>query len=161
MFLIAIIASAIILSGPICDYMGSGYVEEVEDMTIPFVRSIKAQDGTEYIISDEEYDLLCQVVNAEARGEDPYTQEAVAAVVLNRWMKSPDKSLKDIINAPHQFAKLKGYDIEIEVNVVDAIRYYNKGGQATLPTDVIYFRSGHFHSWATDYKQIGNLYFSR
>lgn len=157
-----IICGMILINNPgIFDFAGSEYIEEAEDMTIPFVRSIKAQDGTEYIISDEEYDLLCQVVNAEARGEDPYTQEAVAAVVLNRWMKNPDKSLKDIINTPHQFAKLKGYDIEIEVNVVDAIRYYNRGGQATLPTDVIYFRSGHFHTWATDYKQIGNLYFSK
>ena len=155
-----ILAGLLLINNPgIYDFMGSEYMEE--DMTIPFVRSITAPDGTEYIISDEEYDLLCQVVNAEARGEDPYTQESVAAVPLNRWMMHPEKSLKDIINEPNQFAKLKGYDIEIETNVTDAIRYWNKGAEATLPVDVIYFRSGHFHTWAEDYKQIGNLYFSR
>lgn len=154
-----ILAGLLLINNPgIYDFMGSGYVED--DMVIPVTRTITNKDMT-YIISDEEYDLLCQVVNAEARGEDPYTQEAVAAVVLNRWMKDPEKDLKDIINAPHQFAKLKNYDIEIEVNVNDAIRYWNKGAEATLPVDVIYFRSGHFHTWAKDYKQMGNLYFSR
>ena len=158
--MLALIMAAMLITNNhgIFDFAGSGYMED--EMVIPVTRTITNKDIT-YIISDEEYDLLCQVVNAEARGEDPYTQEAVAAVVLNRWMKNPDKDLKEIINAPHQFAKLKGYDIEIEVNVNDAIRYWNKGAEATLPIDVIYFRSGHFHTWAKDYKQIGNLYFSR
>ena len=155
MFGIIMTAMLIINNPGIFDFAGSDYVED--DMVMPVVRSL----DDDHIVSDEEFDLLCQVVNAEARGEDPYTQEAVATVVLNRWMKNPDKSLKEIIYAPNQFAKLAGYDIEIEISVTDAIRYYNKGPQCMIPHDVYYFRSGHFHTWAKDYKQIGNLYFSR
>ena len=65
-------------------------------------------DGTVYEVTAKEKELLARLVYAEARGEPPEGQIAVAAVVLNRVRSRtfPD-TVWDVIHEPGQFTPME------------------------------------------------------
>lgn len=65
-------------------------------------------DGSVYIISDKEKDLMIRLVYAEARGEGIVGQTAVAAVIINRVQsdKFPN-TVWDVIHQSGQFTPIQ------------------------------------------------------
>lgn len=132
----------------------------VDEMDHP--NSILCADGTRAFVSDKDIELMERVVAAEARGESCETQEAVATVILNRWQEgSFGDSLQAVMTAQGQFAKPYEGEISISVHlaVKNALIYYNTYCQ-DLPSQILFFRSDHYHSFGTPYIAMGNLYFS-
>lgn len=109
-------------------------------------------------ISECEREMLARLLYTEARGESIECQKAVVSVVLNRAKTS---TIEKVIKAPGQFDLGNKLDnikpLQTQYDVVDYV--LNNG--ITIPEDVIYFRSGYYHSWAEDYIQINHTYFSR
>jgi hypothetical protein len=107
-----------------------------------------------------EREMLARLLYTEARGESIECQRAVVSVVLNR-VNTSGNTISEVIKAPGQFDLGNKLDnikpLQTQYEVVD----YVLTNGITIPEDVTYFRSGHFHSFAEDYKQIGNMYFSR
>jgi len=157
MFIYALIASLAIGSNPgNLDYMGSEYIEYQED------QMLTVGNKNFKILSNEDVDLIARCVYAEAGGQPSETREAVTCVILNRLMredKYPD-NIHDILYAKNQFVIADKYNEAVMLDVKTAIRYYGTC-YSILPEDVYYFRSGHYHNFAKDYKKIGDLYFSR
>ena len=116
-----------------------------------------------YEITEEERALLERVVMSEAGNQDYEAQEAVATVVLNRVF-CPDKfgdNIKDVINAEGQFSTHdNGFPtVSCRLAVHNALQFY--GGPCQLiPSQIYYFRSGHYHDFGLDYCRFDDLYFS-
>jgi spore germination cell wall hydrolase CwlJ-like protein len=88
----------------------------------------------------EEEDLLAKVVWAEARGESPEGQQAVAEVVLNRMVSENfANSLEAVIYGDGQFRSvpvLKDAEPwQAQYDAIEAALY----GPNILPLDVVYF----------------------
>jgi hypothetical protein len=136
------------------------YDMPVDEMDHP--NSILTSEGDRVFISDEEISLIERIVMSEARGESCEAQEAVATVILNRWQEgSFGETISDVCYASGQFAAPWDGEISMSVNlaVKNAIVYYNTYCQ-DLPTQILYFRSDHYHTFGTPYISMGNLYFS-
>lgn len=115
-------------------------------------------------ITESEFALICKCVATEGRGESNECQEAIATVILNRWMnpeKYPD-TIAGVIYEKDQFAideSIK-YDVGIAVAVKNAITFYNTDLMC-LPYQTYYFRAGHYHrDLGMPYMSIDNTYFS-
>ena len=116
-----------------------------------------------YDITDEERALLERCVMSEAGGESYDVQEAVATVILNRVF-APDKfnaTITGVITAEGQFSTHDNGEPtkSVKLAVHNALQYYG-GAYQCIPSQIYYFRQGHYHEWALDYAHIGNLYFS-
>lgn len=136
------------------------YDMPVDEMDHP--NSILTAEGDRVFISDAEIELIERIVMSEARGESCECQEAVATVILNRWQDgSFGETISDVCYASGQFAAPWDDEISMSVNlaVKNAIVYYNTYCQ-DLPTQILYFRSDHYHTFGTPYISMGNLYFS-
>lgn len=110
----------------------------------------------------DDRELLARLLYTEARGESIECQRAVVSVVVNRLNSGYwGSTYKSVIEAQGQFdlgRKLENVTPnQTQYEVVDYV--LNNG--ITIPSDVIYFRAGYYHSWATDYCQIDNTYFSK
>ena len=124
--------------------------------------SFLTPDGDRQFISDEEICLIERIVMSEARGESCEAQEAVATVILNRLMDgSFGDSIEEVCYAKGQFAAPYEGEISMSVNLAvrNAIVYYSTYCQ-DLPSQILYFRSHHYHDFGTPYISMGNLYFS-
>lgn len=115
-------------------------------------------------ITESEFELICKCVATEGRGESNECQEAIATVILNRWM-NPEKfpnTIAGVIYEDGQFAINESieYDVGIAVAVKNAITFYNTDLMC-LPYQTYYFRAGHYHrDLGMPYMSIDNTYFS-
>lgn len=132
--------------------------EELKKEPIKKVEPIKKIEVKTIDNKIDDRELLARLLYTEARGESIECQRAVVSVVLNRAKTS---TIEKVIKAPGQFDLGNKLDnikpLQTQYDVVD----YVLANGVTIPEDVIYFRSGHFHSFAEDYKQIDHMYFSR
>lgn len=113
-------------------------------------------------ITPEEYNLLARCVMAESGGEPSSVQEKVCEVILNRVDSNRfPNTIQDVIYEKNQFSVVNNGSIDI-VNpterVYDSISVVLK--QRTLPSDVVFFNSIGYFSFANPYCQDGNMWFS-
>ena len=161
-------------------------LDTAEILKVTEIKPIKVIDmqmtKASYAQLDEtEMLIFATLVAYECGGSSYETKLAVASVIINR-MKIWNLSLRDVVYAKNQFSPAS------LINKRTGANYYwhngkrctknmSRGGpyeqcwQAveevcangpTIPTYVIYFRSGHYHNWSTvvNYAKIGPMYFS-
>lgn len=112
-------------------------------------------------INNEQLDLLERCVMAEGGGESYDCQVAIACVIINRVLsdKYPD-NVEGVIKQKGQFSTWPGMiqnanpTNEVKQAVREALT------SEVIPEDVLYFRAGRYHKWASRYCRIDNTYFS-
>ena len=112
--------------------------------------------------SREEYELLCRTTYCEAGGESLKTQVMVCLAILNRYDSDMfADTIHGVVYAKNAFSVTKWKDFEkrgwnekTEEAVQMALAENNH------PRDMFYFRTGHYHKWAKNYKKVGKVYFS-
>lgn len=109
-------------------------------------------------VTPEEYNLLLRVCMSECGGKygEPLEGKiAVVETILNRC-DIYGKTIEDIIYEPNQYSTANNGepDETVEQAVDIALR------ENIYPDDMIYFRTGNYHSFGTPYQKIGNHYFS-
>ena len=114
-------------------------------------------------IDTEDIKLMERCVMSEAGNQSVKAQEAVATVILNRYMnpeKYPD-TIEGVITDPGQFSTADNGEptVSVRLAVYNAIVYYNTCYQ-DLPKSAYYFRSDHYHNFGIPYCNYGDLYFS-
>lgn len=111
-------------------------------------------------LSQEDIDLMARCVMSEAGGQSDECKEAVATTILNRWM-SPNYSdfIPVIIEDAYSTADNGPVTDSCYLAVYSAIAWWGSD-YAVVPKCIYYFRAGHYHTWALDYRKIGDLYFS-
>lgn len=104
------------------------------------------------ILSDEELEAM--VVHAEAGAEEMIGKVAVVAVILNRcdaWGMTPES----VIYQKDQFAIADSYTEE-DMRAVEIAQKVRD----LFPSNMLYFRNQHYHTFGTPYMTIGGHFFS-
>jgi len=114
-------------------------------------------ETTIYDPTEEEIELMARVVMSEASLLPIEGKQAVAQTIINRMLSSKfPNSIEEVVNQPYQYSTADNGTPNSECyEAVEAACKYEG-----FPTDMYYFRTGHYHSFAEDYCQIGNTYFS-
>ena len=117
-------------------------------------------DGQYRALDQEDIELMARCVMSEAGGQSDECKEAVATTILNRWM-SPNysNSIPVIIADAYSTADNGPVTDSCYLAVYSAIAWWGSD-YAVVPKCIYYFRAGHYHTWALDYRQIDDLYFS-
>ena len=117
----------------------------------------------EYDISQEEIELIAQLVMAEAGGESEYGQRLVIDVILNR-VDHPAKYIPDtiteVIYQPNQFSPMWNGRFErcyVKPEIVELVK---EELVSRTNYDVIFFRTSHYSEYGTPMFQEGAHYFS-
>ena len=105
-----------------------------------------------------EYELLCRVCMSECGGYDGEPLEGKIAVVETILNRSDifGMSIEDVVYEQNQYST--AYNGEPDESVMQAVDIALSCN--TYPDDMIYFRTGRYHSFGIPYQQIGNHYFS-
>lgn len=111
-------------------------------------------------LTQDDIDIMARCVMSEAGGQSDECKEAVATTILNRWM-SPNysDSIRIIIEDAYSTADNGPVTDACYLAVYSAIAWWGSD-YAVVPKCIYYFRAGHYHTWALDYRKIGDLYFS-
>ena len=124
--------------------------------------TILGNDMHRIVIYADEYELMCNVVMAEAEGEPYEAQEAVAQTILNRWLcedKFPD-TIIGVVQDPGQFTTTtKEPSVSCCLAVRNAVEFYNTFAM-NYPKTMYYFRESEYHRFGIPHTKIGHLYFS-
>lgn len=114
-------------------------------------------------ITFEEFDMISQIIMAEAEGEDWEAQWYIACVILNRVESDlfPD-SIEEVIFQEKQFSCVWNgrYDRVIpNDSCMEALQYALDTER--IPEDVYYFTSNGYLTDTEPYMQVDDMYFSR
>ncbi|MCM1223750.1 MAG: cell wall hydrolase [Lachnospiraceae bacterium] len=114
-------------------------------------------------ITFEEFDMVSQVITAEAEGEDWEAQWYIACVILNRVESDlfPD-SIEEVIFQEKQFSCIWNgrYDrSRPNDSCMEALQYALDAER--IPEDIYYFTSNGYLPGTKPYIQVGDMYFSR
>lgn len=116
------------------------------------------QETPRYVATEEERELLAEIIMYEAEGEPDDGKQAVGSVVINRVLSPlfPD-TIEEVIYQKNQFATITGTKTPTPecYTAADAALMYEG-----FPPDMFYFRANHYHGFGKPYCQIGNHYFS-
>ena len=128
-------------------------------------------EGLAFPLTQLERELMSSVVALEHGGGPVEAKRAIAKVIFNR-RRHGYGTIQGLIFSKNAFttAKLidpktgktpyRNTDVPPYKSCKEAVDYVSLYGLEGFPTSVVYFRSGHFFSWAVNYKKIGSLYFS-
>lgn len=118
-----------------------------------------AYDGARLSATDEEIDLMANVVMAEAGIESYECKVAVAETIVNRVLTEdplfPD-TITEIIYQENAYET--EFDEEASQECFEAV--YEALDNQTYGENIMYFRLGHYHSFAQACFQIDHTYFS-
>ena len=125
---------------------------------------VEKEPTYKYNISSVEREMLARLVYLEANTENLECQQAVASVVINRWLsKQWGNTIASVIYSRYQFspAGMIYKTTPTETNYV-AVDHVLKNG-SILPKYCLFFRSGHCFSdiWEgyAGYAKIDDIYF--
>jgi len=116
-------------------------------------------------IQEGEYELLTQLVHAEAGNQDLIGKQYVADVVLNRVASSDwPNTIHEVIFQKGQFSVAHNGALDKAAwNLTDedfeAVRLETDGSQ--LDTEIIYFQTRRYNTWGEPAFQYGDHYFSK
>lgn len=114
-------------------------------------------------ITLEEFDMISQVIMAEAEGEEWEVQWYIACVIINRVESDlfPD-SVEEVIFEEKQFSCIWDgrYDrVAPNDSCMEALQYALDTER--IPADIYYFTSNGYLPNTEPYMQVGDMYFSR
>lgn len=113
------------------------------------------------LATQEEIELIALCVMAEAEGECEYGQRLVIDVILNRVDDPhfPD-TIYDVIYQENQFSGMYGDRITRCYVKDELVQLVREELENRTDYDVVFFRTGHYHSYGVPMFQVGAHYFS-
>lgn len=110
-------------------------------------------------VTDEDMELIARCVMSEAGSEPFECKIAVAETIVNRTLSEdplfPD-TVSDVLYQDNQYSMADNGEITEECYKAAEIAL----NEAYFDKEILYFRLGHYHNFATPYKKIGRTYFS-
>lgn len=108
-------------------------------------------------VTDEEIELMKRVVMSEASICDVDTKFAVAATIVNRVLSDNfPNTVTEVVFQPNAYSTADNGepDAECEMVVEWALKYQ------PFPTNMVYFRTDHYHDFGYELFALNNMYFS-
>ena len=111
------------------------------------------------LTSGIDFEYVAKCVLAEAGTESEYCKRLVADCIFNQ-ADVRDLTPTEVINAPRNFEVVSKGTIKKSIVTEDVLElvqdeYFNR-----TSSKVLYFRTDHYHSFGSPYKQLKNMYFS-
>lgn len=145
---------------------GESPIEEETVVVIPepVVKTVEVVEEPEEVdigLTDEEIDLIALVTMAEAEGESELGKRLVIDTILNRVdYDGFGDTVYDVIYAPRQFECMTNGRVD-RCEVRDDIRQLViEEATNRINSEVLYFRTMHYHDFGTPILQEGAHYFS-
>lgn len=126
-------------------------IEHIENITVSVEEAIKP----ELVMDYGEREIIARLVNAEAKGEDMIGKRLIVDVILNRVeAEGFPNDVEGVIYEPRQFTTpAAGYtDEDMEAVELELFK--------RLDHNVVYFRTGRYHSIGKKLYIHGSHYFS-
>ena len=146
------------------------YFEDIPIETVteePSIESEETETEEELIvipyISNEELDLLAKCVMAEAGNQEELGKRLVIDVILNRIdydVFQNQNSITDVIFAEGQFEVVRLGTIYKYTPTDDIYNLIREELVSRTNNEVVYFRTGKYHSGGKPYDKVGDHYFS-
>jgi N-acetylmuramoyl-L-alanine amidase len=114
-------------------------------------------------ISNEELDLLAKCVMAEAGNQEELGKRLVIDVILNRIdydIFQNQNSITDVIFAEGQFEVVRLGTIHKYKPTDDIYDLIREELMSRTNNEVVYFRTGKYHSIGTPWQKVGDHYFN-
>lgn len=111
-------------------------------------------------LTDVEFDLVCRVVAAEARGEDYEGKMAVAQVIRDRYLsRKYGATISDVVYMPNQFAEPWYGDLTEYADILDAVNEIFSGKNVFDGDAIYFFNPGVSDPAAVSMLRKGSAYF--
>lgn len=153
-------------SRSITSFFDKNFIKLVEYQQEANLTKISSKLNTNIgLISNQDFELLCQLVAAEAENQPFEGKRAVVAVVLNRidygWPF--EDSIEEVIFQDGQFTCIS------DKRFFDAWTYVSDEDREAVAAELsdrkyseyLYFTAGHYGDYGTPAEQIGDHYFSK
>lgn len=145
------------------DYVSALEPTPIENLVWPIPPEVEEVVEDIYVspFSTEEIELLALVTMAEAESEPELGKRLVIDTILNRVdsQKFP-VDIFGVVYQKGQFTSMTNGRVNRCYVRDDIVQLVNEEIRSRTNYDVLYFRSGHFFSWATPLFQVGGHYFS-
>lgn len=134
--------------------------EEITPVIVKYSETIS--ENNEEIVITEEILYLAALAEAEAGNQDEMGKRLVIDTVLNRVESDnfPD-GIIEVIDQENQYAVVENGSIEKVKIMESTIEIVLEEIERRTNTEVLYFRTDHFHRFGTDLFQHGDHYFSK
>lgn len=125
----------------------------------PYTEPIEEEPIQPY--TDDEIDLIANVVAAESLNQGLEGQQYVAAVILNR-IESPyfPDTAREVLYQQGQFECVTDGGIERHKPTEETYQAVTTEIQSRTNGDILFFRTGHYHGFGTPILQYKDHYFS-
>lgn len=128
----------------------------------PLIESyILTPDDLEAEIFDDSLEYLACCVEAEAGNQSELGKRLVCDVILNRFYSGSYSNFYEVIDEEYQFAVVgNGSILEVEPTE-ETIRIVQEELENRTNTEVMFFRTEHYHTFGTPMFKEGDHYFSK
>lgn len=115
----------------------------------------------ETTLTEDEIALIALCAMTEAEGESEYGQRLVTDVILNRVDDPhfPD-TVYDVIYQKNQFSGMYGERVKRCYVKDELVQLVREELMSRTDHEVVFFRTGHYHSYGVPMFQVGAHYFS-
>lgn len=136
--------------------------EEPVEEYIPEEVVVEEPDEVSYGISQEDIELIALVTMAEAEGECELGKRYVIDTILNRVDSEYfPNTVYDVIYQKNQFTSMWTDRVTRCYVREDICQLVREELQTRTNSDVVFFRTLHYHTFGTPVAQVGNHYFSK
>ena len=120
---------------------------------------IEAEAENETELSAEDIELIAKVVHREAENQDMIGKRLVVDTILNRYYSDAHPNTIDgVIYEDNQYYKRGDLD-NTQFDSIDLLAVYKEMAER-IDTDVMYYRTEHYHTFGVPLYPHGDHYFS-
>lgn len=134
---------------------------QIERNTQPKVVEEATPEPNVSIQYDDSLKYLACCVEAEAGNQDAYGRRLVADCIINRYKTGKYKTYYDVIQEYNQFQTYANGIIDRIVPTDETYQIVKEELEHETNTEVLYFRTEHYHTFGTPCFKHGAHYFSK
>ena len=149
-------------------------VKPIEAVSVPYTATkkvtatpvettsaVKSESKPKRAISEAEFEYIVKTVWAESGNQDELGQRYVADCIINRKKKYKCKNYYEVIQAKNAFATYSNGAIERAEPTELTYKVVKEELEHQTNTEILYFRTKHYHKFGTPCFKHGAHYFSK
>ena len=133
----------------------------VETAPVETTSAVKSESNSKRVISEAEFEYIVKTVWAESGNQDELGQRYVTDCIINRKKKYKCKNYYDVIQAKNAFATYSNGMIERAEPTELTYKVVKEELEYQTNTEILYFRTKHYHKFGTPCFKHGAHYFSK
>lgn len=135
--------------------------KEVKATPVENTSVVKSESTPKRAISEAEFEYIVKTVWAESGNQDELGQRYVTDCIINRKKKYKCKNYYEVIQAKNAFATYSNGMIERAEPTELTYKVVKEELEYQTNTEILYFRTKHYHKFGTPCFKHGAHYFSK